>query len=175
MRVLTTAATVAALVFGAGAALAGTAEVNFLEPDGYSDAGGRGGMRDLPTREAVLREIRAHLLDLAQRNLAPNQSLKIDVIDIDIAGRREVLGAGVQDVRVYDDISPPRITLRFALSEDGRVVASGEERLSDPSYLNTLARVPQGDPLRYERPMLTKWFVAQFVRGKTRLVPSGGY
>lgn len=164
MRVLTTVAAAAALVFGAGAAWAGTAEVNFLEPDGYSDAGGRGGMRDLPTREAVLREIRAHLLDLAQRNLAPNQSLKVDVIDVDIAGRREVLRAGAQDVRVYDDISPPRIKLRFALSEDGRVVASGEERLSDPSYLNTLSRPSSGDPLRYERPMLTKWFVARFVR-----------
>jgi hypothetical protein len=166
MRLIAAVAAVAVLVLGAEAALAGTAEVNFVAPDGYSDPGGRGGMRDLPTREAVLREIKAHLLDLAQRNLAPDQSLKIDILDIDIAGRRDVLGAGVQDVRIYDDISPPRIKLRFALSENGKDVASGEETLSDPTYLNTLGRVPQGDPLRYERPMLTKWFVARFVRGK---------
>jgi len=50
------------------------------------------------------------------------------------------------------------------LSEDGRAVASGEERLSNPTYLNTIARPSSGDPLRYERPMLTKWFVARFVR-----------
>jgi hypothetical protein len=175
MRVIATAAAVAALVLGAGTALAGTAEVNFVDQDRYSDAGGRGGMRDLPTREVVLREIRAHLLDLAQRTLAPYQTLVVDIIDIDIAGRREVLGAGGEDVRVYDDISPPRIKLRFVLSENGKEVASGEERLSDPTYLNTLARVPQGDPLRYERPMLTKWFLARFVTGKTRIVPSGGY
>jgi hypothetical protein len=166
MRVIATATAIAALVLGTGAALAGTAEVNFINADRYSDAGGRGGMRDLPTREVVLREIKAHLLDLAQRNLAPEQTLVIDIVDIDIAGRRDVLGAGSEDVRVYDDISPPRIKLRYALSESGKETIRNEETLSDPTYLRTLARVPQGDPLRYERPMLTKWFVARFVRGK---------
>jgi Protein of unknown function (DUF3016) len=165
MRMIATVAAVAALVFGAEVAWAGTAEVNFVAPDGYSDPGSKG-MRDLPTRETVLREIKTQLLDLAQRNLAPDQSLKIDILDIDIAGRRDVLRAGAQDVRIYDDLSPPRIKLRFALSANGKDVASGEETLSDPTYLSMSARVPQGDPLRYERPMLTKWFVARFVRGK---------
>jgi hypothetical protein len=153
----------AALLF-ALPALAATAEVNFVEPDKYADAGGKGGMRDLPTREAVFREIRAHLLDLAQRNLPASQTLKIDIVDLDIAGRRDVLGAGVDDVRVYDDISAPRITLRFVLEDAGKTVASGEEKLTNPTYLNSLARASTSDPIRYERPMLTKWFVSRFVR-----------
>jgi hypothetical protein len=165
MRVIAVAAAVVALVFAASAS-AGTAEVNFLDPDKYSDPGGKGGLRDLPTREVVLREIRAHLIELAERNLGPNQAVKIDVLDIDIAGRREILRAGAEDVRVYDDISPPRITLRFALSENGQVVTSGEERVSNPTYLSGLARQTSGDPLRYERPMLTKWFLARFVQRK---------
>jgi hypothetical protein len=154
----------AALVLAVMPAAAATAEVNFVEPERFSDAGGKGSMRDLPTREVVLKEIRAHLLDLAQRNLAANQTLKIDITDIDIAGRRDVLRSGAQDVRVYDDISPPRIKLRYVLEEDGRAASNGEETLSDPTYLNTLARASTGDPIRYERPMLTKWFVATFVR-----------
>lgn len=96
--------------------------------------------------------------------MAANQTLKIDILDIDIAGRRDVLGGGTQDVRVYDDISPPKIKLRYALEEDGRAVSNGEEQLSDPTYLNTLSKASTGDPIRYERPMLTKWFVARFVR-----------
>jgi hypothetical protein len=166
MRVIATVAAIAALVLGAQAAFAGTAEVNYINADRFSDAGGRGGMSDLPTREVVLREIKAHLLDLAQRNLAPEQTLVIDIVDIDIAGRRDVLGAAGEDVRIYDDISPPRIKLRYALSESGKETIRNEETLSDPTYLRTLARVSQGDPLRYERPMLTKWFVARFVRGR---------
>lgn len=163
MRVIVVAA-VAALVLGSAAARAGSAEVNFIEPEGYSDAGGRGALRDLPTREVVLKEIKNHLVELATRNLPETQSIKIDILDIDIAGRREVLRAGADDVRVYDDLSPPRIKLRYALSENGAVVTNGEERLSDPTYLNSLARPVQGDPLRYERPMLTKWFLSRFVR-----------
>lgn len=167
MRVLTTAAAVAALVLGASAALAGTAEVNFLNPDGYSDPGAKGGMREQPTREAVLREIRAHLSDLAQRNLGPNQTLKIDVVDIDIAGRRDTLRSGADDVRIYDDISPPRIKLRYALEENGRAVTSGEETISDPTYLNGVGRTSSSsDAIRYERAMLTKWFLARLVQGK---------
>jgi hypothetical protein len=154
----------AALVFAAMPAAAATAEVNFVEPERFSDPGSKGGMRDLPTREVVLKEIRAHLLDLAQRNLAANQTLKIDITDIDIAGRRDVLRAGGEDVRVYDDLSAPRIKLRYVLEQDGRVVSNGEQTLSDPTYLSTLARASTGDPIRYERPMLTKWFVATFVR-----------
>jgi len=166
MRVIVTAAALAALILGAGTALAGTAEVNFVDADRYSDAGGRGGMRDRPTREVVLREIKAHVLDLAQRNLGPNQALVVDIVDIDIAGRRDILGAGGEDVRVYDDISPPRIKLRFVFSDGGKETLRGEDTLSDPTYLRSLARVPQGDPIRHERPMLTKWFVARFVRDK---------
>jgi hypothetical protein len=167
MRVLTTVAVVAVLVFGASAALAGTAEVNFLDPNGYSDPGAKGGMREQPTREVVLREIRAHLTDLAQRNLGPNQTLKIDIVDIDIAGRRDTLRSGADDVRVYDDISPPRIKLRFALEENGRAVTSGDETISDPTYLNSVGRSStSGDAIRYERAMLTKWFLARFVPGR---------
>jgi hypothetical protein len=151
-----------ALVVATGPAAAATAEVNFVDPDGYADPGGKGGLRDVPTRETVFREIRAHLSDLAQRNLPADQLLKIDVVEIDIAGRREILRTGGEDVRIYDDISPPKIVLRFTLSAGGRVVDSGEERLSNPTYLNTLGRASSGDPIRYERPMLTKWFMARF-------------
>ena len=42
------------VVLAAMPAAAATAEVNFVEPERYPDAGGKGGMRDLPTREVVL-------------------------------------------------------------------------------------------------------------------------
>jgi hypothetical protein len=145
-------------------AWAGTAEVNFVEPDKFTDAGGKGAPRDVPRREVVLKEIHAHLLALAQRNLPDGQIVQIDILDIDIAGRREVLGVRVDDVRIYDDISPPRIKLRYALREGGQTLLSGEERVSNLTYLRGVARPPSGDPIHYERAMLTKWFMARFVK-----------
>lgn len=148
------------------AAMAATVDVAFVEPERYADGGGKGAFRDLPTKGAVEREIRNHLVNLAERKLAPNQVLKIEVLDIDLAGRRDVLEAGGDDIRVYDQLNSPRIKLRYVLEENGGAVLNGEETLTDPLYLNSLARASTGDPLRYERPMLTKWFLARIVERK---------
>ena len=153
-------------------------DVSFVAPEHYTDGGGKGGFRDGPTKEVVEREIRSHLVDLGARSLRPEQTLKIEILDIDLSGRRDVLGgARAEDIRVYDQLSFPRIKLRFSLEEGGHVVASGEDVLSDPLYLDTLSRAPSGDPLRYERPMLTKWFLARFAargaRGSARTRRTG--
>lgn len=164
MRVISCVAAIALMAGAAVPAWAGTAEVSFVAPDKFSDPGGKGGLRDVPTREVVLREIKAHLENLAERNLPAGQTLRIDILDIDIAGRREVLGVGVEDVRVYDDISPPRIKLRYALEEGGRTLLQGEERVSNLTYLSGVARPQSGDPIHHEREMLTKWFLTRFVK-----------
>lgn len=161
---------VAAFSLLSAAASAATVEVEFVEPERFTDGGGRGGFGDVPAKDVVLREIRSHLEGLGARNLAANQVVKIAVLDIDLAGRRAILGSGTNDVRVYEDLTMPRITLRFALEKDGRAVLSGEDTLSDPLYLRSLQRPAAGDPLRYERPMLTKWFLARIAKRE----PAGG-
>jgi len=142
-------------------------DVAFVAPEHYTDGGGKGGFRDVPTKEAVEREIRNHLSALGQQNLAPDQVLKVEVLDIDLAGRRDVLGAGTNDVRVYDELNSPRIKLRYVLEDKGQVILSGDDVLTDPLYLRSLAPGSTGDPLRYERPMLTKWFSMRIV-GRVR-------
>jgi len=145
------------------AVLAANVDVEFVDPDSFTDGGGRGGVRDVPAKEVVLREIRGHLEGLGARNLAANQVLKIAVLDIDLAGRRAILGSGTDDVRIYEELTPPRIRLRFTLEEDGRTAVSGEDKLSDPLYLKSPSRAAGSDPLRFERAMLTKWFMARIV------------
>ena len=152
----------AGLTAAAGPAAAAV-DVAFVAPEKYTDGGGKGGFRDVPTKTAVEREVRDHLVKLGESNLTPNQVLKIEILDIDLAGRRDILGAHADDVRIYDELNSPRIKLRYTLEEDGRAILTGEDVLSDPLYLRSLARASSGDPLRYERPMLTKWFLARIV------------
>ena len=157
--------TLPALIAALSATAASAAvDVAFVAPEHYTDGGGKGGFGDLPVKAVVEREIRAHLTGLGERNLAPGQTLKIEVLDIDLAGRRDILGSSNGDVRVYDQLNSPRIRLRFTLEEGGQIVSSGEDLLTDPLYLNSLSRTSTGDPLRYERPMLTKWFLGRFGR-----------
>lgn len=147
----------------ASTATAGTAVITFVAPEGYTDGGGKG-PRVSPTAAEAQNAIGSHLTALAQGKLPPNQTIKIDVLDLDLAGRKDFAAAGT-DIRIFDDISPPRIKVRYALEEGGRVLLAAEETVSDPMYLNTVGRNDYR-PLDRERLMLSRWFEARFVQHK---------
>jgi len=133
-------------------------KVRFVDPDRYTDAGGFGG----GSRNATLAELRGYLQQLGGRYLPPGQTLDIMVLDIDLAGSYEPWRAGMSDVRILRDVTPPRIRLRYVLSERGRRLRSGEETLSDINYqMNPSARA-SGDRYTYEKALLSDWFRRNF-------------
>jgi hypothetical protein len=137
--------------------------VSFVEPDRYSDAGLYRGYGPA-AREAVLREIGQHLERLGERYLKPSQALKVEVLDIDLAGRFEPWRPYAYDARIIRSITWPRMTIRYALEEDGRVTTSAEESIADLDYLMHADLRTSRDPLRYEKAMLDDWFRARFRR-----------
>ncbi len=135
---------------------AGLAEVRFVEPERFSDAG-----RTPFDREQALASIGAHLNQLAQR-LPDGQRLRIDVLDVDLAGE-QVLRRG-SEVRVLRGGADwPQIRLRWTLERGGVALKSGEDRLSDLGYLSgrTAPSSSEGD-FPHEKRLLTQWFRAQF-------------
>ncbi len=134
---------------------AGSAEVRFVEPERYSDAG-----RSALDRQRTLASLAAHLQSLAQR-LPDGQSLKIDLLDVDLAGE-EVPRRG-HDVRVLRGAADsPHIHLRWTLQHSGGALRSGQERLVDLGYLSGIRPAAADGDLPYEKRMLTQWFRAQF-------------
>ena len=149
----------AVLVADASAAAAADVSIAFVQPDKYVDAGYSRSFPGEKERAEVQRDIERHLQSLAERHLAPGDSLKIDVLDIDLAGHFEPFRfRGGADVRIVRDVTWPRIKLRYTLSRDGQVVAGAEEQISDMNYLASANRYPSTDRLRYEKPMLDNWF-----------------
>lgn len=67
-------------------------EVVFLHPEAYSDASLYNGY-GAKGQEPALRGIREHLQRLGERYLKPGDSLKVEVLDIDLAGRFRVVAA----------------------------------------------------------------------------------
>lgn len=90
--------------------------------------------------------------------------LEIEVLELDLAGRFEPWRARSYDVRSLTDITWPRMTLRYTLTQGGRVTARGEERISDMAYLMTAGMRFDSDSLRYEKKMLDDWFRLRFGR-----------
>ena len=155
----------AALLVAAGVASAATVSVTFVQPEKFTDAGhsrGRATERDL----AELREdLQQHLQRLANRKLAASDTLQVEVLDIDLAGDFEMNRlTRFSDVRVVRELASPRITLRYTGKLGDRVVTGAEEQLSDMNFLWGHNRYSGGDRLRYEKPMLDRWFEKRFAQ-----------
>lgn len=157
--------TLISLCFLAGAVPAygaGSVEVSFVAAAGYTDAGKD--PADARVNEATL----AHFLQgLGERHLAPDQVLKIDVLDIDLAGTVRPSRRANGDLRIArGGADVPRITMRYSLVVGGKVVESGEETVADLNYLRSSPDYGIADPLRHEKRMLYGWFKARFIDHK---------
>lgn len=139
------------VLMSSGSAFAGVT-VSFSQPENYSD---------LPfapwERKDVLDELTEHFQKLSEA-LPPGVDLNVEVLDIDLAGR--IHHRRANEIRVLRGGADwPIIRLRYSLMQDGKVIASGEERLRDMMYLDNLRnRYSSGDPLRYEKRMIDEWF-----------------
>lgn len=164
--------TLAALLLGVSlvaAHAAGPVAVRFVEPQRFFDAGDPG-----IDRERNLRVIEDALAALGQRWLPAGQSLDIDVLDVDLAGRiKPNVGRTGQELRVLEGGADwPRIELRYTLRTGTQVLASGRETVSDMHYLDSGARLPDSGPLAHERRMLEAWFRGRFAAGSdARVAP----
>ena len=155
-------ATVLALALPASAA---SLSVTFVQPERYADAGYSSAFANERDRAEVQREIAQHLQSLAERGLPASATLKIEVLDIDLAGEFEPLRFGNGfDVRVLRDITWPRITLHYTLTDPALPVASADVQLSNMSYLSSINRYGSGDRLRYEKAMLDEWFNKRIIQ-----------
>ncbi len=146
---------VAAGVFCVG--LSGTANaaatVTFIKPENFAD---------MPfmqhDRDRVLKEIEAHFSKLASQ-LPAGQDLKVDILDVDLAGRMEPQFRGTQEVRILKGGADwPTIQLRYRVEAKGAVLKSGEARVADMNYLRHRPRYDASDLIRYEKQMLDEWF-----------------
>jgi hypothetical protein len=133
----------------------GTVQVNFEQPDKFVDIG-----LSSFDREQNLRTLQGHFTSLA-KGLPAGQTLQVDVTDVDLAG--EILLAAPHELRVLrGGVDWPRITLRYTLKAGETLLAQGEERLSDMSYMFSRAGSIEHLPLPYERRMLDQWFKDRF-------------
>ena len=155
MKTLTRSLAFAGLVLlSAGSASAGVS-VTFVHPETYAD---------MPfatqDRDQVLKDL-TEFFDKLAAGLPVGQDLKIEVLDLDLAGRlRPNFHGTAQDVRIVRGAADwPRMHLRYTLSAGGQVLRSGDEQLSDMNYLDRLSNARYaGDMLRYEKQMIDDWF-----------------
>jgi len=157
-RMAATLATLAAatLALTGAAQAAGVAEVKWIEPEKFHDIGF--GSVERERNQQALEDIFKQLA----RQLPDGQTLKVEVMQVDLAG--EVRPGSVRDYRVVrGGVDWPRMTLRYSLQAGTQTLKSGEAQVADMNYLfaGRPAQAHEG-PLPYEKRMLTRWFEETF-------------
>lgn len=141
---------------------AGPVMVEFIHPDKFSDIQ-EGFLRTSVGDNAHLAALRRHLERKAATYLAPGQTLRIEVTDIDLAGDYAPPGhPALLDIRTVSNLYPPRMNLNYELRDgSGAVVRTGEAKLKDLGFdIGSAGAV--SDPLRYDKRMLDKWLRREF-------------
>ena len=146
---------VAAFLLACASASA-AATVTYINPEKMTDV-----PRFASDRESMEMIFRDHLNQLASQ-LPSGQELKVEFIDIDLAG--DVFPrVPVRDVRVMKGQADwPRMHLRYSIEQDGKVLRSGDRELSDPNYLMG-SRSYNQDLYGHDKQMLDDWFRKEIV------------
>ncbi len=137
-------------------------EVTFVKPDQFMDIGSRSDQKD------VLKELQKGFQKSADKYVPANQTLKIEVLDVDLAGRTQILPPPRNDIRLITGKADwPSIKLRYTLTADGKTIQSGEETMSDMSYQDGLnSASSQKEEFYYEKLMIGKWFRDHFSKAQ---------
>ncbi|MGH8462895.1 MAG: DUF3016 domain-containing protein [Pseudomonas sp.] len=137
-------------------------EVNYVNPEHFRDASLDSNGYERGADEQVMKTLRSYLQTLGERYLPMGQTLRIDIRDIDLAGRYEPWHAQAYNVRFMRDITWPSIELHYVLTQNGLTVREEDAHLSDKFYLQRPGRSTTSDRLYAEKAMLNEWFRKQF-------------
>jgi hypothetical protein len=155
-------------IFLASIALAGGVQaavvVTFKAPERYSETGV---FRD--DGPAAMEQIELHLRRLGQRYLPADQTVRIEVLDMDLAGEQQ-MGPRGQDIRVMRGRADwPRIRLRYTWERPNVPAQTAEETVSDMAYLQRT--VPSIEAFAHEKRMLETWFRQRFAAAGAGTTP----
>jgi hypothetical protein len=127
------------------------ATVSFVSPEKMTDV-----PRFSSDRESMEMAFREHLDQLAAK-LPTGQELKVEFLDIDLAG--DVFPrVPVRDIRVMKGRADwPRMHLRYTIEQDGKVLRSGDRELADSNYLMG-SNFYRSELYGYEKQLLDDWF-----------------
>lgn len=155
---MTTAATAGALIASLGmSSVFAAVTVSFVEPDKFVDI-----PFGIAEREDTLKKLREHFEKLGNQ-LPAGQDFKVDVLDVDLAGRTDPTRMPLSgDLRVLRGSSDwPMIRIRYAVESGGKAIKSGEVKLTELNYLQKYNRYNASESLRYEKAMIDEWFYAE--------------
>ena len=134
----------------------GVVKIEWQDPKSFRDVKAVG---DIQSRyeKRTFETLTKNLNKEASKTLKSEQKLEMLVTDLDLAGDvRPTFGATMNDIRLIEELYPPRITFSYKLLEGDKVIMAGDEKLTDMGFMQRVGRASD-KPMRYESKMLSDW------------------
>lgn len=167
MKTLTNSLSICICLLLCSDAVAAKVEVTWQNPKEYRDI--------RPTSESrkgfeqrVFNELEEYMAKTAKTRLPAEQTLRVTVTDIDLAGQVWPasfvgLGRGTSEVRVIKRIDIPRMAFSYQLLDaDGAVLNQADVDLKDMAFHDRGSTRFGSESFRYEKNMLKRWFNQEF-------------
>jgi hypothetical protein len=153
MRPIIRSSLAALLLVGSASAALAQVSVTYVKPKDFVDV-----PHSELERDRLLKQFTAYFATL-DKKLPAGQQLKIEVLDIDLAGRLWPRRSGGEDIRIMNGGADwPHMHVRYTLEENGKVLRTGDDQLSNMMYQQRFSRYSDSDALRYEKQMIDDWF-----------------
>jgi len=134
----------------------GMVKIEWQEPKNFRDVKAVG---DIQSRyeKRTFELLTKNLNKEAGKTLKSEQKLEMLVTELDLAGDvRPTFGATMNDIRLVEELYPPRITFSYKILEGDKVIMAGDEKLTDMGFMQRVGRASD-KPMRYESKMLADW------------------
>jgi len=143
----------------AAATASAAVTVTFVKPDRFIDMPYASWEKDVVTKD-----LDQFLVKLGAKWLPAGQDLKIEVLDIDLAGNLRIDRGGRQTRILIGGADWPMIEVRYTLESGGKILRTGTDRVSDMNYFNSHVNnaSQNNESLFYEKQMLQDWFKEKF-------------
>jgi hypothetical protein len=117
----------------------------------------------------TLSDLQAFFRSLGDRYLRPEVTVRVELLDISLAGRPRWPPPASSAVRsMSGDADWPRFELRYTLESKGGSTTPVEETVVDRNYLRPLEWRYASVTLPYEKRALDAWFRVRFVEHSAR-------
>ncbi len=145
-------------------------EITFEQNEQYTDIDtGRGNYER--NRATIEKTVSSTFRKAAAKYLPKGYKVEVAISDIDLAGDRSPLTSTYSDYRVLGESYPPRIKFSYSVYDpQERLIASGQESLTDSSYANNLrgARNLSAEEAPYVAELVRGWASTELRRAVKR-------
>jgi hypothetical protein len=155
MRGLGSALVLLILAESAGAA---SVDIEWLDPGKYRDIrAGNEGQKNF--EERVTAALTRSFEDAAADHLPQEQTLRLTITDVDLAGDIEYFFLDFPDgIRVMRDVYFPSISFAYELVDaEGKVIKQGAENIKDMGYRFSGTTFISDPPFNYEDRLIHDW------------------